>query len=217
MFPGSELEPSPVPNERDEMVAPDEARSLLVKPDRAWPYCFRLRRRHPFESDDVKIAKQFIRALREKLVASEQPFFRYLIDTCPQDVVAWSVQHKAVSDDLLPSIIALLKKWASETYEGSRISVCIGVDSCPAASQISNVHLSTIANKDYAKVLSNGMDTLLVLSPSGHIVDHLALNQVAPPPASSSEPSFSPVSLLTASSVVQSCGLSFHLTATARY
>ena len=46
------------------------------------------RRTHSFESDDIRIMKQFVRAFGEKLVASEQPFFGYLVDRCPQDVVA---------------------------------------------------------------------------------------------------------------------------------
>ena len=51
-----------------------------------------------------------------------------------------------------------------------------GVDPFPELSRISNIHLDQLIDQDYAKVLSNGMDTLLVLSPSGHVVEHLALD-----------------------------------------
>src|SRR5262249_28771341 len=95
----------------------------------------------------------------------------------PQDVVAWSVQHRSIDDALLPGIIAVMQKWASQTYEGARISVSIGIDPSPIPSRISSVHLFELIYHDYAKVLSNGMDTLLVLSPSGHVVEHLALSQ----------------------------------------
>jgi hypothetical protein len=80
-------------------------------------------------------------------------------------------------------LIDLLKKWASETYEGQRISVCIGVDPYAQPHLISKVHFSEISGADFSKVLSNGMDTLLVLSLSGHIVEHTC---IAEPGSSSS-------------------------------
>lgn len=181
MFPGSCLHKTPISSDTKEIVVREEKRdnSLLIWPDPKWPNCFRLlRTTHPFEEDDVKLATQFTRALREKLVASGQPFFRYLIDKCSQDAVAWSAQNRAMGDDLLPTILTMLKKWASETYEGQRISVAIGVDPAPDPSRISNLHLLEIVEQNFAKVLSNGLDTVLVLSPSGHVVEHLALREM---------------------------------------
>ncbi|MBC7926403.1 MAG: hypothetical protein H7039_12165 [Bryobacteraceae bacterium] len=179
MFAGSELQLSQISDPSKNIVLLEGANSLLIWPDPKWPNCFRLlRTTHPFESDDVKIATQFVRAFREKLGASGEPFFHYLVDKCSQDAVAWSVQHRTVGDDLLPTILTMLRKWASETYEGQRISVAIGVDPSPQASRISNLHLEQIIDQDFAKVLSNGLDTLLVLSPSGHVVEHLALGEI---------------------------------------
>lgn len=181
MFPGAELQETPISDDTKYYVLKERACSLLIWPDSEWSNCFRLRRKtSPFEDDDVRIAMQFTRALREKLVTSEQPFFPYLLEKCSQDAVAWSVQHKAVGDDLLPAILAMLRKWASETYEGQRISVALGVDPSPDPSRISNLHLEEIVEQDFAKVLSNGLDTVLVLSPSGHVVEHLDLCEVAP-------------------------------------
>lgn len=190
MFAGSELEPSPISYDSNAASVVQEASGkLLVKPDPLWPYCFRLLRTYPFEADDINIVKQFVRAIEEKLVASDQPFFADLLNKCPQDVVAWSMQHKTMDDALLPTILMTLQKWASQTYEGARISVAIGVDCAPEPSRISNIHLHQVVGHDYAKVISNGLDTILVLSPSGHIVDHLALTVID---SSGSEASFTP-------------------------
>ncbi len=176
MFAGSELDSSPIPCDIDgDMVVSEAHGSLLVRTDSVWPHHFRLRRTHPFDESDIRIVTQFVRALGEKLVASEHSFFGYLIDKCPQDVVSWSMQHRTMDDSLLPTIITTLQKWASQTYEGGRISVSIGVDCAPKPSRISSVHLQDVVGRDYAKVLSNGIDTILVVSPSGHIVEHVAL------------------------------------------
>src|SRR3977135_377924 len=176
MFPGTLVSDSPIPTDVPDIVVQEDPRAVLVKPDPSSDHCFRIRKTHPFEEDDVDIITKFVQALREKLIAAGQPFFQYLIDKCPQDVVAFSMQPRGVDDFLLPSIITLLRKWSWETYEGQRISVAIGIDPSSNPAQISNVHLSEIAGQDYAKVLSNGMDTLLVLSPSGHVVEHIAVD-----------------------------------------
>ena len=176
MLAGSELDPSPVPcKDAAPLVVQPTNSELLLRPDSVWKQQLRLRRAQPFEAGDVRIADKFLRALREKLVAAGQPFFSYLIDKCPQDVVALTMQHRSMDDALFPTILTLLQKWASETYEGSRISAAIAVDPAPTAARISSIHLLDVVRHDYAKVLSNGMDSVLVLSPSGHVVQHLAL------------------------------------------
>lgn len=148
----------------------------MVNPDPNWDYGFLLQKSQPFEKGDLIIIKKFTQALREKLVAAGQPFFPYLLEKCSQEVVSASMQPKMADDSLLPSIIGLLRKWSAETYEGQRISVAIGVDPYAPSKSISNVHLSQFSDRDFAKVLSNGMDTLLVLSLSGHVVEHVAVD-----------------------------------------
>jgi hypothetical protein len=193
MFAGSKLEPAPIPCDiKADMVLPERGGNLLIRLDPKWPHCFRLRRIHPFKPDDRTIATQFVRAFCEKLVAAEEPFFNYLVDMCPQDVVAWSVKHTLMDDALVPAIITALQDWASQTYEGARISATIGVNPFPEPSRISTIHLSQLIDQDYAKVLSNGLDTLLVLSPSGHVVENLALDEKANRDKRVSEPSFTP-------------------------
>ena len=93
---------STITDDSEETVVQESAGTLLVKPDKNWPYAFWLRRTYPFENHDVQLATQFTRALREKLVASRQPFFSYLIDQCAQDAVAGSVQHRGMDGKSVP-------------------------------------------------------------------------------------------------------------------
>jgi len=85
-----------------------------------------------------------------------------------------------VDQSLIPFIITTLLKWGSQTYEGKPISVAIGVDHLTDFSKISMVHLQDIVNEDFAKVITNGIDTLLVVSPSGHLVEHRVLTSRDP-------------------------------------
>ncbi|MGA3169668.1 MAG: hypothetical protein ABSE62_01520 [Chthoniobacteraceae bacterium] len=164
MFPGATIPESAFPTASPKGVTQEGPTEVLVKPDPNWGYGFRLQKAHPFEPEDVQIIEKFTQAFREKLAAAGQPFFQYLVEKCSQEVVATSMQPRFADDFLLPSVIDLLRKWASETYEGQRISVAIGVDPYAAPNRISNVHLSQISGRDFAKVLSNGVDTLLVFS-----------------------------------------------------
>lgn len=183
---------SPISASVTDAIVQEDPRAVLVKPDPSSDHCFRIRKAYRFEEDDLEIITKFVQALREKLTAAGQPFFQYLIDKCPQDVVAFSMQPRGVDDYLVPSIITLLRKWSSETYEGQRISVSIGIDPSPNPSRISNVHLSQIAGQDYTKVLSNGMDTLLVLSPSGHVVEHITVDSETTPSTRLTGSAFAP-------------------------
>src|SRR5206468_6980290 len=99
--------------------------------------------------------------------------------------------HKDFGDDLIPSVIGLLRRWAIETYEGRPIVAAIGIEPNPTSSKISDVHVSSFQGASYAKVLSNGLDTLIVLSPSGHVVEHRSL-QLQADNAPSSEHPFAP-------------------------
>lgn len=177
MLPGADLASSPITQVYANPVIRESANSLLLFPDPAQRHCFRLTRNtYPLDDGDFVLTKHFVKAIHEKLVATGFPFFRLLVERCAHDAVAAAVQHKGVDDDLIPIILSLYNKWASETYEGHRISVAIGIDPKPDPWRISNLHLKEIVTDDFTKVLSNGIDTLLVLSPSGHVVEHLVLD-----------------------------------------
>ncbi len=157
------------------MVTREGEKSFLLRADLKWPYHIRLTSAYNLSSEDLKIAKHFVRAFRQKVVVSDKTFFPYLVSKCAQEVVASVVQHKDTDDTLIQLVIELLKKWACETYEGQRISVAIGIDPNPDPSTISNIHIEDVSGKDFIKVLSNGIDTILALSLSGHVVGHFCL------------------------------------------
>lgn len=177
MLAGATLEKSPIPGAlTDSQVITESAGQILVRPDIGWPYCFRISRAHPFEVDDTRLALQFVRALNAKLVAADQPFFEYLVDRCAQEVVADVVKSRIVDDNLIPWIVSIMQKWAAQTYEGSRVSATIAIDSRPAPRSISNIHVTSVIGRDYSRVLGSGSDTMLVLSPSGHVVERHVLS-----------------------------------------
>jgi DNA integrity scanning protein DisA with diadenylate cyclase activity len=194
MLPGVVVQLGAIPCSAQEIIVlREDERNVLVRPDPQWNYQLRLHRAHPIEKDDFTIIKKFGRAFHEKLIAAGESFFPYLVDKCSQEVVANAVQPRSADDLLVSSVIELLKKWACETYEGQRVSVTIGVDPYADGSRISNVHFTELIERDFMRVLSNGTDTLLVLSLSGHVVEHLSLSDLSKTPSSRSQIAFAPL------------------------
>src|SRR5262245_4987467 len=113
MFSGATVSDTPLSSASEEPVVQENAFELLIRPDPNIDQSFRFRKSYPIEDGDLKIISQFVVALREKLIATSSSFFPFLVEQCPQDVVATSMQPRAADDTLLPSIIALLRKWAS--------------------------------------------------------------------------------------------------------
>lgn len=159
MLAGATIDASPiVAQANDPPVIQETATQLLFRPDREWPFSFRISRTHAFDPEDTRLAEQFSRVLGPKLVVAAQPFFDYLIDHCAQEVVARLVSHRIFDDNLIPLIISTLQKWAAQTYEGNRIAANIAIDSSPQPRSISQLHVTRLLGRDCTKVLSRASD-----------------------------------------------------------
>ncbi len=177
MLPGTSIDEIPIPSDSQKDRAQSvDATTLLLQPKGVSAFQLQLKGSRAFDETEKKIVKSFVEALGEIWKAVDEPYFPSLIQYCDQDVVARSVKRKNIDDTLIPSILRLFDTWSSQTYEGGRITAAIGIDPNPQSSNISRIHFSEFIHKDFTKVLTNGMDVLLVLSPSGHVVEHIALS-----------------------------------------
>jgi hypothetical protein len=188
MFPGSSVDDFPIPSGADQprVVESDES-TLLLQPRGIRTFQLQLHGGHPFDTMQKRVIRSFVEAVADILPEVDKPYFPILRKYCDQEVVARSVKEKIVDDSLVPLILDTLDTWASQTYEGGRIAAAIGIDARPDVNAISKIHFSEFLSKDFTKVLTNGLDVLLVLSPSGHVVEHLALpkeceTESLPPP-----------------------------------
>ena len=91
-----------------------------------------------------------------------------------QDAISHHISQK--SPDIALKVITLFDSWASETYEGQRISFSIGIDeTSKTPPQGISRNFFTICNEDYVKVLTSGCDTVIVLDPQGNVISHESL------------------------------------------
>jgi hypothetical protein len=182
MFPGAIIDDVAVTaSHRSGQVSAESPISLLLRPVGIQTFRCRMRRAQPFDVMERDVIEYYVAALGRILDLADRPCFPVLLRRCADEVVARSVRHRGVDDSLVPFLLDTLQDWASQTYEGSRVAAAIAVNPQPPARAISNVHISEFIQKEFSRVLTNGLDSLLVLSASGHVVSHDVLE---PPRAS---------------------------------
>jgi len=86
-------------------------------------------------------------------------------------------------EEIFLNVLDQFDFWASRLYEGKPISACIGFE---PGTTTKSITLKQFWDKEYSAVLTNGIDTLLVVSAEGHILSHEAL------PPTSTMPPYSP-------------------------
>jgi hypothetical protein len=67
-----------------------------------------------------------------------------------------------------------VEAWSSQTYEGSRITVSIGL--CPSERK-NGISFHDYCDEDFSRVLSNGLDTIVVFGVYGKLSDHLGIRE----------------------------------------
>lgn len=129
---------------------------LEVKPVRNAGYRLVLTRTPTFTSRERTLAGQFITELAQVVSLNAGSYQPDLITAIPRRVIA---SHLGGSDVLL-SVLQRLETWSSQTYEGQRIVASIGLDVGPAQS---GVLLDELWEQPFGPVMTNGLDTLLVI------------------------------------------------------
>jgi len=155
--------------------------SISVRPEKAATYDFTLGRSQKFRTDEVKLVEAFVEAVDEIKDAIGKPFESEVLHGLPLRVVARAAGGTASAG--LLRVLEQFAAWAAEQYEGRPIVAAVGID--PSAS--GTVDIGLVWKESFAPVLSNGLDTLLIVDGASRVADLLAA-----PVSSSAAPSFSP-------------------------
>lgn len=137
----------------------------------------RLGRSQPFQTSDLAIIDNFLQLYANIPKETPTNLVSDLLQHSQRRAIATSVD--APLTDLLVSVLDQYSAWAEQTYEGNRIACGVGIDDGNVSS---SVHLRDVYSHDFSKVLSNGVETLLMCTRQGDISGHLVL-----PPADGAE------------------------------
>ena len=185
MFPGASLGPGASLRPRvRQTVSYSKAgggSQLLLRPDSKSSFEFAISRSQKFGEADLDLARAFVRGAADVADAIQKSFEAEVLRNLPLRVVALAAGGKGRA-----ALLAVLEKfsaWAAEQYEGRPIVAAVGID----PSTNGTVPIASVWKEPFAPVLTNGLDTILVVDASSQVVELLA----APMP-SEAAPSFSP-------------------------
>ena len=126
-----------------------------------------------FVPEELQLAKDFMQELFNIHDATSSEYRQEIFTFLPARAIA---RHLG-GMDAVKTVLRQFEKWASRTYEGSAITSSIGID--PTA-QGRGIDLNDLFEHDFSSVLSNGFDTLLVVTSNGEVsgAGQLVANQI---------------------------------------
>lgn len=174
---GAELDAERQPSSTRELKAAfHDPQRIRIKPTRDTTWRMTLFRSESFSRTELRLVRDFLTELNVVAKLGPTTYLPDVLAALPRRVVA---RHVAPGGQLR-AVLGQLDAWSSQSYEGHRISVAVGVD--PSVSG-SDVGLSAMWEEEFAPVLSNGLDTLIVSSLDGHLEGIAALEAPDAPPS----------------------------------
>ncbi len=148
-------------------VAHNNGNRLIVRPFLDRSECFSIERAHAFSNPEVELARIGLAMLAEVLPHFGSRLFNDLLQASIRRIIVQSLKYP--NESLLLQILDALEGLSAQTYEGNRIAAAIGLD---IVSFDEGVRLEGIWQEDFIKVLTSGIDTMLTVSPEGHIFNY---------------------------------------------
>ncbi|MHC1745178.1 MAG: hypothetical protein AB9873_19410 [Syntrophobacteraceae bacterium] len=152
--------------------------SFYVKPGMLEEYCVVLSRSQPFAKTrspfvtEYRVVKAFVKVLQEIERGIGTLFEQDLLAHFTRRVVVRSICDDDAHQTVVLAVIDQLDTWSTRLYEGQPISAAIGF--VPGEHPVT-VTLDETWKDDYSAVLSNGFDTIVVSSHSGHVHSYKSL------------------------------------------
>lgn len=146
----------------EQRVASIDPSRIALKPTQEDNYRLVIFRSPGFSREERQIAEDFTEELLGIHQATEPDYIKELLTFLPTRAIC---RHLGGAP-AVKEILLQFEKWASSTYEGGAITASIGIDPNAVGQDVT---LSDIFPCDFSAVLTNGYDTLLVVTPDGHI------------------------------------------------
>ena len=160
MFPGSTVEKSNfVPQNRTtETVVYDHAPTRLrVRQNSIATEFFALVRVQSWDNAEKHLVRKLL-AVFDQTKSTAPTFLNQLEDFVVRRAIAQTVGVDKQAETL-EAILETLAAWASQTYEGERVSAGILIAATPASTGTAKFSLLELMKEDFGKVLSDGVDS----------------------------------------------------------
>jgi len=137
-------------------------------------YHFILRRGQRFTEEEYGIMQCFVEEMMNLSGFYEEPYRKDIEKALMTRVISKIITRQ--HNQTLYEIITTLTDLAEQTYEGSRISLSIGIDL--SIERTNSYPIGEFFKHDFSKVLSNGIDTIIKCSANGYIINHVKIDDI---------------------------------------
>jgi hypothetical protein len=161
MLAGTDLEPTEPARASHALVAYDGPCALLMKPVKAAPYRVTLTRSQAYRPEEKRLVAFFAEELAEIAVNAGAPYFHDLMASLPRRVISKLLPAKRGRVSFAEAIQAF-EALASQTYEGRPVVAALGMTG-------SMGQLEELWREDFARVLSNGFDSMYLCGSDGRM------------------------------------------------
>jgi hypothetical protein len=143
---------------------------LLVRPEALATVEYTLSRSQKFQASELALATSFVEGAQEIESGLGKAYEAEVLRGLPLRVVARAAGGK--HHQVLLQILEQFAAWAAEQYEGRPVVSAAGID----PSVTGHVDVAKLWKESFAPVLSNGMDTLVVVDPAARVASLKAVD-----------------------------------------
>lgn len=178
LFSGAWLADAVSSSVHEQRVARRDSRSLAFKVESTDAYRLILRRRERFGMTAERVVESFVDVLRDIEPALSTAYEQDVLRTLQMKVLARAVAGGDMHDAIVCGL-DWLETWAVRPYEGQPVRAALGFDPCATGAGMT---LKEFCALEFSAVLSNGVDTMVLVDPKGRLVGHECLSSpdVAP-------------------------------------
>ena len=179
MFTGSEIVGEEESGPRDACVAQGAGGTLLIKFNRTDESRFIIKRVQPFKSFEVSLVRSILEEMKTIFKANlSKDFIKGLESQVIQKAICKALSKSAFAT--LDNLLTLVSSWGLRTYEGKKATFGFIITSKKAPSSTNpNMNIDHILKKDYSALLSDGINTCLVISANGYLLSYESLTKSA--------------------------------------
>ncbi len=179
LFTGSEIVGEEESGPRDACVAQGAGGTILVKFNRADEKRFVIKRVQPFKSFEVSLVKSILEEMKDIFKAKlSNEFIKGLESQVTQKAICKALTKSASST--LNDLLNTVSSWGLRTYEGRKAKFGFIITSKKTPKNTNpNLHISHILKKDYSALLSDGINTCLMISADGNLLSYEPLPKTA--------------------------------------
>jgi hypothetical protein len=132
---------------------------------------FEIKRAQVFTLTEKRFIKNYLNGLDSLSKLEDEGLIEFLSKKTISKVAASSVSNDVEITDTIEKVIDILDVWSSETYEGRSISTSILINSAGVAIN-PKLQFEDYIVQDFAKVMSNGFDTVAEIDKKGCLIRH---------------------------------------------